>query len=396
LTTATSYFIIRSIQSDSNATASTSPFVNLVRSIIFNGSIYMANMASVTTKHEQHRQHSKERVTLVEVARDAGVSRATASLVLRGSDLVADETRARVLAAMHKLGYVYHRGAASLRAHNSQTIGLIVPDITNPFFAEMTVSIEARLDQAQHVALLGNTAEMLGKQERLLAMMQEYRADGVLLCPVADTSTEAIARLRQRRLPFVLFARYIEGADADYVGADNLRGAQLATEHLLALGHQRIAFVGGPAHSSARSDRVQGYCKALVRRGLPINPALQLTSPTTRAGGHQAIRTLLELSDPPTAVLCYNDIVAFGVLLGLQQSGHVPGRDVAVVGFDDIAEAALSQPALTTVAISPRQIGEQAARLLLERVAAPDAAAQQVILQPKLIVRESCLYVLTG
>src|SRR6185295_9454335 len=105
---------------------------------------------------------------------------------------------------------------------------------------------------------------------------------------------------------------------------------------------------------------------------------------------HQAIRALLELPDPPTAVLCYNDIVAFGVLLGLQKSGRIPGRDVAVVGFDDIAEAALSQPALTTVAISPRQIGEEAARLLLERVAAPDAVARQVILHPKLIVRESC------
>jgi LacI family transcriptional regulator len=351
-------------------------------------------MPGTAAKHE--RQHAKQRVTLVEIAQDAGVSRATASLVLRGSDLVADATRARVLASMHKLGYVYHRGAASLRAQRSQTIGLIVPDITNPFFAEMTVGIEARLDQAQHVALLGNTTETLGKQERLLAMMQEYRTDGVLLCPVADTSAEAIVRLRQWQLPFVLFARYIEGADADYVGADNLRGAQLATEHLLALGHQRIAFAGGPAHSSARRDRVQGYCKALMRHGLPIDPSLQLTSPTTRAGGHQAIDTLLMLADPPTAVLCYNDIVAFGVLLGLQKSGRKVGRDIAVVGFDDIAEAALAQPALTTVAISPRQIGEEAARLLLQRIAAPDAAARQVVLHPQLIVRESCGAAVTG
>src|SRR5215212_2191634 len=109
-----------------------------------------------------------------------------------------------------------------------------------------------------------------------------------------------------------------------------------------------------------------------------------------------AISALLECSDPPTAVLCYNDIVAFGVLLGLQQSGRIPGRDVAVVGFDDIAEAALSQPALTTVAISPRQIGEEAARLLLERVAAPNASARQVILHPRLVVRESCGATVTG
>jgi LacI family transcriptional regulator len=226
--------------------------------------------------------------------------------------------------------------------------------------------------------------------------MQEYRADGVLLCPATGTSAQTILHLRQARLPFVLFTRYVDGVEADYVGADNLRGAELATEHLIGLGHQRIAFVGGPASSSARRDRLQGYRNVLARHGLPIDPALQLTSSTTREGGHHCIRTLLERADPPTAVLCYNDIVAFGVMLGLQASGHTPGRDVAVIGFDDIAEAGLWQPALTTVAISPRQIGEEAARLLLERIAAPDAATRQIILRPKLIVRQSCGGGLTG
>src|SRR6266540_1998369 len=193
-------------------------------------------MMSVASKHRQTNQHSAERVTLLEVAHDAGVSRATASLVLRG-----------------------------------------------------------------------NTAETLSKQVRLLAMMQEYRADGVLLCPATGTSTQTIVRLRQWRLPFVLFVRYVEGVDADYVGTDNIRGAELATEHLISLGHQRIAFVGGPANSSARRDRLQGYRNALVRHGLPIDPALQLASPTTREGGHQCIRALLDRAEPPTAVLCYND-----------------------------------------------------------------------------------------
>jgi LacI family transcriptional regulator len=344
----------------------------------------------IVAKAKQTNQRASGPVTLVDVARDAGVSRATASLVLRGSDLVADETRERVLASMRRLGYIYHRGAANLRTQRSNTVGLIVPDVTNPFFAEMTVGVEERLDQAQHVVLLGNSAETLNKQERLLAMMQEYRADGVLLCPANGTPAQTIIQLRQARLPFVLFTRYVDGVETDYVGADNLRGAELATEHLIGLGHQRIAFVGGPANSSARHDRLQGYRKALVSHGLPIDPALQLTSSTTREGGHHGIHTLLEVADPPTAVLCYNDIVAFGVMLGLQASGYTPGHDVAVIGFDDIAEAGLWQPALTTVALSPRQIGEEAARLLLERIAAPDAAARQVILRPKLIVRQSC------
>jgi len=290
---------------------------------------------------------------------------------------------------MRHVSACWHR-CASLATQRSNTVGLIVPDVTNPFFAEMTVGVEERLDQAQHVVLLGNSAETLNKQERLLAMMQEYRADGVLLCPATGTAAQTIVHLQQGRLPFVLFTRYVDGVETDYVGADNLRGAEVATEHLIGLGHQRIAFVGGPANSSARRDRVQGYRNALVSHGLPIDPALQLTSSTTREGGHHCIRTLLESADPPTAVLCYNDIVAFGVMLGLQASGYTPGRDVAVIGFDDIAEAGLWQPALTTVALSPRQIGAEAARLLLERIAAPDSAARQVILRPKLIVRQSC------
>jgi LacI family transcriptional regulator len=330
------------------------------------------------------------RITLQDVAREAQVSRATASLVLRGSSLVADETRARVLATMRRLGYVYHRGAASLRTHRSQTVGLLVPDMTNPFFAEMTVAIETELDTVHHIALLGNTAETLSKQDRLLAMMQEYRADGVLLCLASGTPPETVAQLRRWRLPFVLFARYLDGLDVDYVGADNIAGARLAVEHLIAHGHRRIAFVGGPEHSSARRDRLRGYADALQSHGLSVDPSLLISSPTTREGGYQASQVMLQHATPPTAILCYNDIIAFGVLLGIQAQGRVPGRDMAVIGFDDIAEAALWRPALTTIHIAPRQIGFEAARLLMERMADPDGSARQVILTPRLAVRDTC------
>src|SRR5258708_35893970 len=180
------------------------------------------------------------RVTLLDVAKDTGVSRATVSLVLRGSPLVAEETRERVLASMQRMGYVYHRGAASLRTQHSQTVGLVVPAITNPFFAEMTVGIEARLDAANHVALLGNSAELLSKQDRLLATMQEYPADGLLMCPAQDTPISTIERLQRAHLPFVLFARYVPEIETDYVGADNVAGAEMAVEHLIEHGHHRI------------------------------------------------------------------------------------------------------------------------------------------------------------
>lgn len=219
--------------------------------------------------------------------------------------------------------------------------------------------------------------------------MHEYGVDGVLLCPAKGTTSETIERLRCWRLPFVLVTRYLFDIDADYVGADNVLGAELAVEHLLTHGHRRIALVGGPADSSARQERWRGYCNMLERDGVSVDGTLSTTSPVTRDGGHQAILDLLKRSDPPTAALCYNDIVALGVMLGLQAAGLMPGRNLAVVGFDDIEEAALWRPALTTVSISPRQIGIKAARLLLERIADPDGPPCQVILPPRLVVRES-------
>lgn len=339
---------------------------------------------------ERHRKRNGTgRATLVDVAQHAKVSRATASLVVRGSPLVADETRLRVLASMEQLGYVYHRAAASLRTLRSRTIGLMVPDITNPFFAELTVGIEGRLDEANHVVMLANTAESLDKQDRLLAAMHENNADGVLFCPAQGTPRAVIDLLNRWRLPVVLLVRYLFDIAIDYAGADNVLGAELGVEHLITHGHRRIAFIGGMAASSARRDRLQGYRNELARHGLTVDEALLPTSPPTRQGGHVAIRELLTHEDPPTAVLCYNDVVAFGVMLGLEASGRTPGQDVAVVGFDDIAEAALWHPPLTTLAVDPCRIGAEAARLLLERITHPDDAPRQVILPPRLVVRAS-------
>lgn len=334
------------------------------------------------------RPNGARRVTLVDVAQHAHVSRATASLLLRGSPLVAPQTRQRVLASMEQLGYVYHCAAASRRTQRSRTVGLVVPDITNPFFAELAVGIEACLEEANHVVMLANTAESLAKQDRLLEAMHESNADGALFCPAQGTPRAVIDRRRRWRLPVVLLVRYL--FNVDYAGADNVLGAELGVEHLIAHGHRRIAFIGGVATSSARRDRLQGFRNALARHGLAVDEVLLPTSPPTRDGGHAAIRELLARDDPPTAALCYNDAVAFGVMLGVQTGGRTPGQDFAVVGFDDIAGAALWHPPLTTLTVNPCQIGAQAAHLLLERIAQPDGPSRRVIVPPALAVRASC------
>lgn len=331
-----------------------------------------------------------KRATLRDVAADAGVSRATASLVLRQSPLVARATRERVLASMRRMGYVYNRAAATLRAQRSRTIGLAVTDITNPFFAELAVSIEGRLEDVGYAVLLTHTGDHLKKQERLLTVLHGYQVDGLLLCPAQDTSLDTVTQLREWNLPFVLVARYLADSGADYVGADNRLGAEMGVDHLVSLGHRRIAFVGGPVSSSARRDRLDGYRRALEKHHLSVEDRLAAAGPASRDGGFEAVRALLQLPEPPTAALCYNDVVAFGALLGLQAEGRTPGRNFGVVGFDDIADAALVRPALTTVGIGPRSVGETAVEVLLERIAHPERPLQQVVLPPHLVIRHSC------
>jgi LacI family transcriptional regulator len=192
-------------------------------------------------------------------------------------------------------------------------------------------------------------------------------------------------------MPVVLVVRDLFfDNDTDYVGPDNVLGAKLAVEHLIAHGHRRIAFIGGPAQSAPRRDRLLGYRSALEQHNLSVDETLLPTSATTRMGGYQAILSLLMQNDPPTAALCYNDIVAFGVMLGLQAHGRMPGQDFAVIGFDDIADAALWYPPLTTVSIAPYQMGATGAQRLLERIASPDDPPRRIILPPSLVIRASC------
>jgi LacI family transcriptional regulator len=329
------------------------------------------------------------RVTLKEIAQHAGVSPATVSLVLRDSPLVAKPTRKRIQASIDTLGYVYDRSAANLRTRSTQTIGLIVCEITNPFYAELTAGIDGALDRAGWVAFLANTAESPARQDRFIERMREQRVDGLLLSPAEGTDVDTIERLHRYGLPVVQMLRRVGKREADFVGPDFRLGMTLATEHLIRLGHKRIAYVGGGRRTSPVRDRGVGYRETMTRYGLPVGPIVGCLP--TREAGAAAVGSLLRgKASDPTAVLCYNDVCAFGFLLGLTDKGLKAGSDCAVVGFDDIEEAAYCRPALTTVAIGPRQLGEESASLLLRRIKAPNGAAENVILPPRLIIRSSC------
>lgn len=333
---------------------------------------------------------ANKRVSLLDVARHANVSRATASLVLRDSPLVAEATRRRVLQSQRELGYVYNRAAASLRTQRTHTVGLVVNDISNPFYAEFALGVEQGLSGTDYLLFVANTADAVQRQEQVVRALHEYGVDGLLITPAADAKASSPSLRSAPWMPIVLTIRYLKGVRADYVGANNVLGAQKAVEHLIEHGHRRIAYLGGPPTSSSRRDRLAGYSRALEEHGLSTEESLLVPGPASRAGGQTGMRHLLSLSSPPSAVFCYNDVVASGAILELWASGRTPGRDVAVVGFDDIADARIWRPALTTISVAPQRLGEAAAEVLTDRIEHPEKRRRRIELTPELAVRESC------
>ncbi|MEH7416768.1 LacI family DNA-binding transcriptional regulator [Neobacillus drentensis] len=329
------------------------------------------------------------RVTLKDVAAHAGVSRATASLIVRNSPNVSDKTRKKVLASMDELGYVYDRIAANLRSKRSSTVGVIFTDIGNTFFSDLLKGVSTTLETEGFTVLLGTTFDSEEKQVRLLSTMLEHRVDGIILCPVSGSSNEPIKKITKLEIPIVHAVREIADVECDYVGIDYLIGAQMAVNHLINNGHQRIAFVGGRRESTAWQQRVEGLKQAFQAAGLEVDPSKLISTAPTRDGGALGVKELFRLGSQPTAIFCFNDLVALGVMEGVRELGIVPGKDIAVVGFDDIPEASITNPPLTTVSSFSNQIGSKAATLLHKRILDIDRPKERIILHPELVIRDS-------
>jgi LacI family transcriptional regulator len=271
----------------------------------------------------------------------------------------------------------------------ARPVGLILSDVSNPFFAEIIPAIEDCLGAAGFTTLLGNASEDCTREARLLKTMRECSPTGVLICPSSGPEPVRTHRCAfTGPPPTVAFARPVDGLD--YVGVNNGYGAELAVDYLYQIGHRKIAFVGGQPQDMSRQERVEGYKRALTRRSLPFEIDWIALSCPNRCGGYRSTVDLLELKNPPTAAVCFNDLVAFGLIQALQQAGRKPGSEFGVIGFNDVPVVVDDRPLFTTVDTAPRQVGEIAAELLLRRIAKPDSLLQRVILQPRLIVRQSC------
>jgi len=337
------------------------------------------------------KSKSKSRnITLNDVARELGVSKATVSLAINSNPLVAKKTREKILKKVEELGYVYNRGAAGLSTGQSRIIGLAVHDITNPYFSEVCAAIESILSQNGRMAFLCNTNESLERQRRFFTTLVEHSADGMILCPAAGTDMESLRPLLSRSIPTVLLTRDVEGAELDFVGNDETLSLKMVTEHLIRLGHRRIAMLGGGQQTSTSYKRRAGYFLAMQENDISVDPALVIDCDTNPKAAEEAISRILAQSDRPSAIACYTDQLALGAISGLYRMGLKPGKDIAVVGCDDIPEASRAYVQLTTARIQKWVIGQTAAQLLIKRVSNPDLPLQRVILAPELIIRNSC------
>ncbi len=342
-----------------------------------------------TKAAEPKARNRAGKVTLRDVADALGVSKATVSLALNGSELVAQKTRDRVLAKIDELGYVYNRGAAGLSTGVTRTIGLAIHDITNPYFSEVCAAIEEVLSEGGRIPYLCNTDESLERQQRFIAALAEHNADGLILCPAVGTRLEHLGPMIEQGRPVVLIARDIVGAPLDFVGNDDRLGLRMVTEHLIGLGHRRIAMLGGGQPTSAGKLRRGGYFDAMRDHGLAVDPELVLDCPTSPDGGAEGLKVAMANPVPPTAVACFSDLVALGALSALYELDLVPGESVAVAGCDGIAEGGRAYARLTTACIQKAAIGRAAARILVQRLSQPDLDPQRIILKPELIVRGS-------
>ncbi len=348
-----------------------------------------ANRTGAGTSTGASKGAGKRAVTVTDIARAAGVSRATVSLVLRGSPLVHADTRARVHAELQRQRYVYNRAAANLRRRTSTIVALVINDLSNPFFAEFAAGVDEALGEQGYVTLLGNTGESPQRQQAVLASLMEHAPAGLILSPAEHSEAAQLRAVVGVGSHVLLFNREPAGQPWDFLALDNAHGAQLATAHLIALGHRDIAFFGGHADSSSCQQRRAGYAAAMAAAGMEVQGRRMIECAPNRPEAAAQAQALFAGADRPTAAVCYNDNVALGLMLGLAARGIQPGRDFSVTGFDDIPEAALSTPALTTLAVDPRARGRQAAQLLLQRIAAPEASPARSIAPVVLRVRQS-------
>jgi LacI family transcriptional regulator len=313
----------------------------------------------------------------------------TVSHVVNESRPVREEVRRRVLDALEALAYRRNDLARSLRKKRSSTIGLILPDVTNPFFAEIARSIADAAESEGYSVIVCNSDGRQNREDSFLGMLAEKRADGVILIEAGALRGNAPDLDGRGDLPMVTVDRFLSSANVDSVGIDNALGGRRAARHLLDLGHRHLACIAGPSHTTPSGERVTGFQEALLEQGVLL-PEERIHRGTFQPQSGYDITLRLLREDPRiTAIFACNDLMAFGAIRAATDLGKRVPDDLSVLGFDDIQLASFFNPPLTTVAQPRQEMGARAVQLLLERMTNPELSPRHLILETHLVLRSS-------
>ncbi|MBB6670455.1 LacI family DNA-binding transcriptional regulator [Cohnella nanjingensis] len=330
--------------------------------------------------------------TIKDIARHAGVSVATVSYVLNNTRYVSPDKRERVIAAVQELNYVPNAAARGLRVRESRTIGLIVSDISNPFYPDLAKACEDVAQQYGYAVHMINTNDQPERMRQAVSQAREGKIDGLIVTTALEADRELLQSLLDREFPVVLAHRRLEGLDADLIESDNYEGGMLAARHMLALGHRRIAFLSGVAGSPISERRVAGYLQAMREAGIDVLAEWVLPGEAKYANSYERMVQYADMAPDtrPTAIINVSDIGAMGVLDAAADRGLRVPEDVAVMGFDDLFLAAFRSVRLTTVRIPRYELGRQATELLLKRIGKAKTERRHVVLPVDLVVRKTC------
>ena len=324
------------------------------------------------------------------IARLAGVSLGTVSHVLNGTVPVREPLKQRVLDAIHATGYQPSQLARGLRRERTNILAMIIPDILNPFFPGVVRGVEDVAFANGYRLVLCNTDNDHAKEEMHLTALQTYLPSGLIVIPSDSSDITVQAESYQKTGAVVVcLDRLPRNWEGDSVTINNSAAAAAAAEYLIGLGHVRIAVITGPLHLTNSQDRLKGFRRALRRAGIELDPNFVQESTFDRAGGHTKAGLLLAMTTRPTAIVAFNDLIALGALLAIHEAGLNCPNDVSLIGFDGLDLTETTTPQLSSVSQSPYQMGAEAAKLVLERIAQRESSPRKVVLKAELRLRQS-------
>lgn len=331
------------------------------------------------------------RITLKDVAKELDLSINTVSRALRDMPDIKDETKQLIRVTAERMGYRINLAASMLRTNRSRAIGVVVSDIANPVFSGMVKGIEFAAKKANYSMILSDSNETYGEEVSALENMYQRNVDGIILFPtMIDDGT--VRELLEKQIPFVLVGRKFKDISTNLVINDDVHGGYLAAEHLYSKGHRKFLYIGGPMHMSSSADRLEGFKQYLSEYGLTAEAIEVHETNASWQGGYDTMKKLIKRGYEATCAFVFSDYLAIGALKALREHKIAVPSEMAMIGYDNIDLCELTVPSLTTIDLSKFRLGKRALELLLQQMAdsSPNAAKfQQIIMEPRLVVRES-------